>query len=40
MFRHVKSALSLVFLLLGAPMVLAQGKDVAPIARPYAADGE
>jgi flagellar L-ring protein precursor FlgH len=27
MFRHVKSALSLVFLLLGAPMVLAQGKD-------------
>ena len=27
MLRHVKSALSLVFLLLGAPMVLAQGKD-------------
>jgi flagellar L-ring protein precursor FlgH len=27
MVRHLKSALSLVFLLLGAPMVLAQGKD-------------
>jgi flagellar L-ring protein FlgH len=27
MVRHVKSALSLLFLLLGAPMVLAQGKD-------------
>jgi flagellar L-ring protein precursor FlgH len=27
MFRHVKSALSLLFLLLGAPMVLAQGKE-------------
>lgn len=27
MFRHVKSTLSLLFLLLGAPMVLAQNKD-------------
>lgn len=27
MFRHVKATLSLLFLLLGAPMVLAQGKE-------------
>jgi flagellar L-ring protein precursor FlgH len=33
MFRHVKSALSLVFLLLGAPMVLAQSKDNEAPAR-------
>jgi flagellar L-ring protein precursor FlgH len=33
MFRHLKSAFSLLFLLLGAPMVLAQGKDNAAAPR-------